>query len=425
MINDHDTREDPMASYLEAMARDACYRVDHVLKESAAETTEVVYFAGACDGAELGPYVRKRLDRAAGLGAIYRELYEVQRRGRRFRYLPRIYDCHEAGEQLVVVMDYVEGGTLYDLVEATAPQDRLALAARVMPALCRAVSELHEGLGRPVVHRDLTPSNVVCSQNDPSDLVVIDLGIARLWQPAAQKDTAYFGTRAYAPPEQYGFGQTTPRTDVYALGATCFFCLAGREAVNADRARGFGDPAVPEPVAAVIAHACDLAPEARYGSATELGTALERAFEVAEREQQGTPGNGSIADNPSKPPGLLRRAMARVPLWAGDLWNLVVVGTLAVLVTGCVAGMMTDLGNLQGRPAWYIVYEYLGFLLTFFGLAAYALLDKRRLRREYGWMRRHSVGRERAVCLLAAAGLFALWIVVSLVVSALGVKLVA
>ena len=218
MINDHDTREDPMASYLEAMARDACYRVDHVLKESAAETTEVVYFAGACDGAELGPYVRKRLDRAAGLGAIYRELYEVQRRGRRFRYLPRIYDCHEAGEQLVVVMDYVEGGTLYDLVEATAPQDRLALAARVMPALCRAVSELHEGLGRPVVHRDLTPSNVVCSQNDPSDLVVIDLGIARLWQPAAQKDTAYFGTRAYAPPEQYGFGQTTPRTDVYALG---------------------------------------------------------------------------------------------------------------------------------------------------------------------------------------------------------------
>lgn len=425
MMNDHDTREDPMASYLEALARDTCYRVDRVLKESTAETTEVVYFAGARDGAELGPYVRKRLDRAAGLGAIYRELYEVQRQGRRFRYLPRIYDCHDAGEQLVVVMDFVEGSTLYDLVEAAAPQDRLALAARVMPALCRAVGELHEGLGRPVVHRDLTPANVVCSHSDPSDLVVIDLGIARLWQPDAQKDTAYFGTRAYAPPEQYGFGQTTPRTDVYALGATCFFCLTGREATNVDRVCGFGDPNVPEPVATVIARACDLAPEARYASAAELGAALGQAFEVAEYERQGTPGNGPLAEKPSRPRGPLRQAMARVPLWAGDLWNLVVVGTLAILATGCVAGMMAGLGDLQGRPAWYIAYEYVGFLLVFLVLVAYAILDKRRLRREYGWMRRRSAARERAVCLLAAAGLFALWIVVSLVASALGVKLVA
>ncbi len=425
MINDHDTREDPMASYPEALTRDASYRVDRVIKESAAETTELVYFAGACDGAELGPYVRKRLDRASGLGTVYRKLYEVQSRGRRFRYLPRIYDCHDAGEQLVVVMDFVEGSTLYDLVGATRPRDRLGLAARVMPALCRAVGELHEGLGRPVVHRDLTPSNVVCSQNDPSDLVVIDLGISRLWQPDAQKDTAYFGTRAYAPPEQYGFGQTTPRTDVYALGATCFFCLTGREASNADRACGFGVPGVPEPVAAVIAHACDLAPEARYASAAELGVALERAFQVVEHEHRGAPGNGPLAENPSKPQGFLRHAMARVPLWAGDLWNLVVVGALGVLVTGCVAGMMADLDNLQGRPAWYIVYEYLGFLLAFFGLVGYAILDKRRLRREYGWMRRRPVGRERAACLLAAAGLFVLWIIVSVAASALGAKLVA
>ena len=423
-MNDHDTPEDPMAFYLEALARDACYRVDRILKESATETTEVVYFAGTCDGAELGPYVRKRLDRAGGLGTVYRKLYEVQRRGRRFRYLPRIYDCHDAGEQLVVVMDFVEGGTLYDLVGATRPQDRFGLAARVLPALCRAVDELHEGLGRPVVHRDLTPSNVVCSKNDPSDLVVIDLGIARLWQPDAQRDTAYFGTRAYAPPEQYGFGQTTPRTDVYALGATCFFCLTGREASNADRACGFGAPDVPEPVAAVIAHACDLAPEARYASVAELGLALEQAFEVAAQEGLDCPPEDPSAQDPSASWGLLRRTMSRVPLWVGDLWNLVVIGALGVLAAGCVAGMVSDLGDLQGRPAWYIVYEYLGFLLCFFVLVGYALLDKRRPRREYGWMRRRRVGRERAACLLGAAGLFVLWIVVSLVAAALGVKVV-
>lgn len=178
-------------------------------------------------------------------------------------------------------------------------------------------------------------------------------------------------------------------------------------------------------MAAVIAHACDLAPDARYRSAAELGLALEQAFETARRERQDSPVKNPLAENPSGPRGLLRRTMARVPLWVGDLWNLVLVGTLAVLATGCVAGMTTDLGNLQGRPAWYITYEYLGFLLASLVLVAYAILDKRRLRREYGWMRRRSVGRERVACLLGVVGLFALWVVVSLVTSALGVKLVA
>ena len=60
---------DDIIAYLEAIDRDACYRVESVLKESPLETTELVSFVGA-NGAKQGPYVRKRFDAEAGLGAV-------------------------------------------------------------------------------------------------------------------------------------------------------------------------------------------------------------------------------------------------------------------------------------------------------------------------------------------------------------------
>ena len=82
---------DPLATYLEALARDDCYRVHRVLKASAHETTEVVFFMGANDAA-LGPFVRKRISGEVPLGSAYGLIMEAQRAGRRFRHLPRIYD---------------------------------------------------------------------------------------------------------------------------------------------------------------------------------------------------------------------------------------------------------------------------------------------------------------------------------------------
>lgn len=86
-----------------------------------------------------------------------------------------------------------------------------------------------------MIHRDLKPSNIIVTGANytPDDgltfssLVIIDLGIARVWRDGADADTVKFGTRPYAPPEQYGFGQTSVRSDVYALGALLFFCLTG------------------------------------------------------------------------------------------------------------------------------------------------------------------------------------------------------
>ena len=92
---------DPLAAYLAALARDDCYRVDEVLKTVPHETTEVVYFVGA-NAAELGPFVRKRIAVDAAMWDAYGHLFRAQRAGRRFRHLPRIYDVHTTGDELVV-----------------------------------------------------------------------------------------------------------------------------------------------------------------------------------------------------------------------------------------------------------------------------------------------------------------------------------
>ena len=271
---------DPLAAFLEQAERDACFRVARTLKASPSETTELVYFAGA-NGSELGPFVRKLIARESGLGGAYRILREAHANGVRHRHLPAVLDVHESGERLVVLMEHVPGSTLRELVEQAQPSERRAIARKALPALCAAATELHESFDQPVIHRDLTPSNVVCNSRDPSSLTVIDLGIARTHKPQASADTACLGTRAYAPPEQFGFGQTSPQTDVYALGMLAFFCLTGQDPSPADRQRGFAHEHVPDPLRAVVERAAELDPARRYRSAREMRVALTRAFVAA------------------------------------------------------------------------------------------------------------------------------------------------
>lgn len=131
-----------LAEHLASLDRDDSYRVERVLKRSSVETTELVYFEGT-GGGSLGPFVRKRIDASAQIGGAYERLFAAQRAGRRFEHLPRIVDCRRVGDELNVVMEYIEGETLGVLV------DRLGAtpdyACELYPALCDAVGELHAG----------------------------------------------------------------------------------------------------------------------------------------------------------------------------------------------------------------------------------------------------------------------------------------
>ena len=395
-----------LATYLASLDRDSCYRVDAVYKEGRLETTQRVFFVGE-NGAELGPFVRKYL--APGLGGAYERIYAAQRDGVRLSHLPRIVECHRQDERLVVVMEHVAGKTLADVTAAAS--DRLVLVRQVFPDLCDAVSELHELLDPPVIHRDLKPSNVMVSAGG---ITLIDLGIARVWKEGAEQDTTHFGTRAYAPPEQFGFGQTSVASDVYALGMLLFFCLTGRDPVAADREGGFVGAGVPGTLREVIVRATQLDPAARFSTVLELRDALLAALEKVGEKNAHTQEPPTFERQLPKPGPLL----SRVPRGAGALWNLAVTGVTFVFVVGCVMAVVDPTPENATQPLWYLVVSYFVFLMPCILIGCYLLLDRRRLRQEVPALARLTVSQETRAGLLVMLALFVVWVLAALIAGA-------
>lgn len=400
--------------YLCLVSHDNAYRVVEPLKRSAYEVTETVLFCGE-NGVTRGPFVRKRIARGAGVGGAYQEMLRAQQQGQRFVHVPRIEDCYELGDDLVVVMEHVEGKTLHDLVYDQDPS--WELAAWVFPMLCDAVAELHEGFDPPIIHRDLKPSNVIVS---PANLTLIDFGIARTYRDGAEADTNAFGTRAYAPPEQFGFGQTGPRSDVYALGMLLYYVLT-EEVPSPTLAGGaFDREGVPEPLRPVLSKATAFDPAARYDSARELKQAFEAAVASLAApvpaelpEPQGEPtwpprafaagsevaaapiamaasfawGEGATGAALPSASGQQASATWRAALdplrraseWAGLAWDallvLFAVGTVAVCC-GDVAEPNAEAGRL---PLWLRAWQYCGVALLMVGFMG-LLVDWRWLR---------------------------------------------
>ncbi len=376
---------DPLAAYLDALARDVCYRVDEVLKTAPHETTEVVYFVGA-NAAELGPFVRKRIAVDAAMGDAYGHLFQAQRDGRRFRHLPRIYDVHTTGNELVVVMEYIQGRTLRD--EVYERDGSVALAAQWFPLLCDGVMELHEQFSPPLIHRDLKPTNIVVSD---AGLTIIDFGIARAFREGAAGDTAHFGTRCYAPPEQFGFGQTDVRSDVYALGMLLFYCLTQRTATAQDRAAAFACSGVPSELQAVIAHACSFDPDGRFASVRELQAAFAKA--AARIQGRKAPSEGTTAGSSSKGKetagkgffSKVRNLPMHIPQGVGIAWNVVVALFWLLVVVASVKSCFwpsSDMAEVN-YPMWLRVVEYFVFMIPSITCICYEVSDRRRVRRRF------------------------------------------
>lgn len=139
--------------------------------------------------------------------------------------LPRIYDHFHEGGHWYLVMDYIEGTTLEEYLAQTPggylpQQEVLEMGLQ----LCEVLEYLHTRQP-PIIFRDLKPLNIM--RTPSGHLYLIDFGIARHFKPGQAKDTIAFGSPGYAAPEQYGKTQTTPRSDIYSLGATLHQMLTG------------------------------------------------------------------------------------------------------------------------------------------------------------------------------------------------------
>ena len=179
-----------------------------------------------------------------------------------FPGLPR-YLARYANEKCVcVVREYIEGTPLSAVVKERELSQKEIVD--VCLKLCDILGYLHTR-PEPVIHRDVKPENVILTES--GDVWLIDFDIARTFKPGAESDTLFFGTKGYAPPEQYGFAQTDARTDVYSLGVLLRFLLTGsvRENKNIRMYR---------PLEKVISKCTAFAPEKRYRDMKAVKRAL-------------------------------------------------------------------------------------------------------------------------------------------------------
>ncbi len=132
--------------------------------------------------------------------------------------LPHIYDQFFEDGHWYLAMDFIEGETFDEYLHKAAA--RRLLVEEVLGIgikLCTVLDYLHTRQP-PIIFRDLKPANIMLTPD--GQIYLIDFGIARHFKPGQTRDTMAFGSPGYAPPEQYGKAQTTPRADIYSLGAT-------------------------------------------------------------------------------------------------------------------------------------------------------------------------------------------------------------
>lgn len=384
-----DIAPDELESFLASVGREGSYRVDRLIKKAPSETTETVYFTGS-NGAELGPFIRKRLVLADGIGRGYEMLFDAQRRGARFVHLPRLLECRREGDELVVVMECVQGETLESMVADCGPSPELAL--RVMPSVCEAVSELHAAFHPPLIHRDLKPSNIIMSGDVP---VLIDFGIARSYRADARTDTVRFGTRGYAAPEQFGFGQTSVRSDVYALGALLYFCCTGAHPTGAISADDLAEAGIPRALSDVILRASAFDPAARYPDAGEMRVDLLAAdigenpkaqTDIKARENSVGMADRIVFDHSEAVPQERRiphpvKKTSGPPAVLGRIWNGLLALVAVLLIPSCCSTVIHPTGVNVDNPLWYNLV--MSVLLVYPICAIFLLLiaDRRRWRR--------------------------------------------
>ncbi|WP_279221885.1 protein kinase domain-containing protein [Lachnoanaerobaculum orale] len=141
-------------------------------------------------------------------------------------YLPSIADIIENDDTIIIVMDYIEGRPLSDILleEGTIEEDKVVDYAI---QLCDVLDYLHSQ-NPPIIYRDLKPANIMLKPD--GKITLIDFGTARKYNYDSVSDTTCLGTIGYAAPEQFAgetLRQTDARTDIYNLGATMYHLLTG------------------------------------------------------------------------------------------------------------------------------------------------------------------------------------------------------
>lgn len=174
------------------------------------------------------------------------------------RHIVRIHDVFEENDTAYYVMEYVDGGSLNDLVKRRGSLPE-AEALGYIRQLADALSYIH---GRRIMHLDVKPGNIMLRPD--GELVLIDFGIAKHYDSGNRETsgTPVGHSPGYAPMEQYqegGVREFSPATDIYSMGATLYFLLTTTAPPSAQEVYENGLPPLPRFVSSAVCRAIEQA----------------------------------------------------------------------------------------------------------------------------------------------------------------------
>ena len=217
--------------------------------------------------------------------------------------LPKVLGYLNSEQGAFLWREYVEGQTLEEQISQGKAMTDME-AAETVEMICRFLARLHSR--RPqVIHRDIKASNIV--QRSDGSLCVIDLDGCRKYHEGEKKDTICLGTASTAAPEQFGYGQSDGRSDIYGAGMLLIFLLTGKEE------RGALSEISEKYLRKIAKKATEFDPGQRYQCVDEMAEALG-AFSGKNKPEKGRQWRKSRKEN--------------------GRWLL--VWLVAGLVTGCV-----------------------------------------------------------------------------------------
>ncbi len=213
--------------------------------------------------------------------------------GLRHAALPVVFDHFAEADGQFLVMQFIPGKDLAELLTAQGGPFPLAQVARWADQLLDALEYLH-GRTPPIIHRDIKPQNVKLTPED--SLVLLDFGLAKgdLSGDAVQQRSLVGFTPVFASLEQMRGLSTDPRSDLYSAAATIYCLLTGRPPVDA-LARADAllsgkpdplplasdvNPQVPRAVAEIVRQAMTVSRDERLASAKEMRRQLRAAFKA-------------------------------------------------------------------------------------------------------------------------------------------------
>jgi serine/threonine-protein kinase len=294
----------------------------------------------------------RRLGRRVALKLLAPELSQDERFQQRFLRESRlaasldhpniipIYEAGEASGLLYIVMRYVEGSDMKELIDREGPLE-LDQITSILRQVGAALDAAH---ARGLVHRDVKPGNILIAsgtgREDPDHVYLTDFGLTKRSSSLSGQTTTgrFIGTMDYVAPEQIGGKPVDARTDVYSLGCVLYHGLTGEPPFDRDDEAALlwahlvdqpppvstRRPDLPPGLDAVVAKAMTKAPEDRYGSCRDLIVDFRDEVEgrAGSREQRPSATATASADRPARsaapprrppPAGPSARRSRRVP----------------------------------------------------------------------------------------------------------------